>query len=163
MHRLGWACVLCPSQVQAAQVTRCVESTHSPGVCVLLPPLSQLLGFLGVQQEHHPKWGLRFMHFPGLSHSGSASRVIHKGTDSAVHVFCALPRSKQLSRAGAWQEPFPQVGIVSYHLHGPSPSISWVCSRHAFSVVACVSSGELISGYDPPGGCGLSRIPRSLG
>ena len=23
-HRLGWACVLCPSQVQAAQVTRCL-------------------------------------------------------------------------------------------------------------------------------------------
>ena len=52
-RRLGWACVLCPSQVQAAQVTRCLESTHSPGVCVLLPPLSQLLGFLGVQQDHH--------------------------------------------------------------------------------------------------------------
>ena len=26
-HILGWACVLCPSQVQAAQVTRCLVST----------------------------------------------------------------------------------------------------------------------------------------
>ena len=25
-HRLGWACVLCPSQVRAAQVTRCLVS-----------------------------------------------------------------------------------------------------------------------------------------
>ena len=25
--RLGWACVLCPSQVRAAQVTRCLAST----------------------------------------------------------------------------------------------------------------------------------------
>ena len=25
-HRLGWACVLCPSQVRAAQVMRCLES-----------------------------------------------------------------------------------------------------------------------------------------
>ena len=25
-RRLGWACVLCPSQVQAAQVTRCLAS-----------------------------------------------------------------------------------------------------------------------------------------
>ena len=25
-HRLSWACVLCPSQVQAAQVTRCLVS-----------------------------------------------------------------------------------------------------------------------------------------
>ena len=24
-HRLSWACVLCPSQVQAAQVTRCLD------------------------------------------------------------------------------------------------------------------------------------------
>ena len=30
-HRLGWACVLCPSQVQAAQVTRCLASALSPG------------------------------------------------------------------------------------------------------------------------------------
>ena len=30
-HRLGWACDLCPSQVQAAQMTRCLLSTHSPG------------------------------------------------------------------------------------------------------------------------------------
>ena len=30
-HRLGWACVLCPSQVQAAQATRCLVSALSPG------------------------------------------------------------------------------------------------------------------------------------
>ena len=28
-HRLGWACVLCPSQVRAAQATRCLASTLS--------------------------------------------------------------------------------------------------------------------------------------
>ena len=27
--RLGWACVLCPSQIQAAQMTRYLESTMS--------------------------------------------------------------------------------------------------------------------------------------
>ena len=30
-HRLGWVCVLCPSQVRAAQATRCLASTLSPG------------------------------------------------------------------------------------------------------------------------------------
>jgi len=30
-HRLCWACVLCPSQVRAAQATRCVVSAVSPG------------------------------------------------------------------------------------------------------------------------------------
>ena len=29
-HRLGWACVLCLSQVRAAQVTRCLASTVAP-------------------------------------------------------------------------------------------------------------------------------------
>ena len=29
-HRHSWACVLCPSQVRAAQVTRCLVSTLSP-------------------------------------------------------------------------------------------------------------------------------------
>ena len=51
-HRLGWACVLCPSQVRAAQATRCLVSTLSPAVLgILSPPPSQLLGFLGVQWE----------------------------------------------------------------------------------------------------------------
>ena len=36
------------------------------------------------------------MHFPGLSHSGSRSRVFHKGTDLVGPVFCARPRSEQL-------------------------------------------------------------------
>ena len=30
-HRLSWACILCPTQVRAAQATRCLASTHSPG------------------------------------------------------------------------------------------------------------------------------------
>ena len=46
--RLSWVCVLCPSQVWAAQVTKCLVSTLSPGgPCVLSPPRSQPLDFLG--------------------------------------------------------------------------------------------------------------------
>ena len=74
-HRLCWACVLCPSQVPAAQVPRCLRSTLSPGGAGrLTAPPSQPLGF-------------------------------------------------------------------------------------AVSGVPCVSSGELISGCDPPGGRPLSRVP----
>ena len=51
-RRLGWACVLCPSQVQAAQVTRCLESTHSPdAVCLITSPIPAAR-FPGWQQEH---------------------------------------------------------------------------------------------------------------
>ena len=34
--RLGWACALCPSQVRAAQVTRCLVSAVSPRLGVHL-------------------------------------------------------------------------------------------------------------------------------
>ena len=33
-HRLGWACVLCPSQVWATQATRCLVSTLSQVGCM---------------------------------------------------------------------------------------------------------------------------------
>ena len=39
-HRLGWPCVLCPSQVRAVQVTRGLVGTHSPGVvCLITSPV----------------------------------------------------------------------------------------------------------------------------
>ena len=36
-RRLGWACVLCPSQVWAAQVTRCLASTVAVTYCLPRP------------------------------------------------------------------------------------------------------------------------------
>ena len=80
-HRLCWACVLCPSQVQAAQVTRCL-----------------------------------------------------------VSVVAAI-----------------------YRLPHPCCLVFWVYNHRTFSGVPCFSSGDVISGCDPLGGCQPSRIPRSLG
>ena len=37
-----------------------------------------------------------YMHFPGLSRSGSGVWVVLKGADSVGPVFCALPKSEQL-------------------------------------------------------------------
>ena len=79
-HRLSWACVLCPSQVQAAQVTRCLASTVA----------------------------------------------------------------------------------ATYRLPRPCRLVFWVYNWRTFSGVPCVSSGELISGCDPPGRCQPFRIPRTL-
>ena len=49
-HRLGWACVLCPSHFRAAQVTRCLLSTLSPGGGVRLiassVPAAQFSGYV---------------------------------------------------------------------------------------------------------------------
>ena len=53
-HGLSWACVLCPSQVQAAQVTRCLTRALLPaGRCVSSSPRSQPLGFLCAQRKRH--------------------------------------------------------------------------------------------------------------
>ena len=57
--RLGWACVLCPSQVRAAQATRClVSAVSSGGRCILSPPRSQLLRIPGAQQECRLRWAV---------------------------------------------------------------------------------------------------------
>ena len=52
---------------------------------------------------------------------------------------------------------------VSYHLPGLSHLVSCVRSGSTVSFVPCISSGELISGCSPPGGCQPSRIPGRLG
>ena len=108
------------------------------------------------------KRALGCVHFPGLGCSGPGSRVVHRGADSAGPGFCALPRSEQLWRPGAWRVHSPQVGDASYHLPVPA-SVSWVRTGSTVSGVPCVSSGELTSGCDPPGGCQPSRTPGRLG
>ena len=57
-RRLGWAWVLCPSQVRAAPATRCLGSALSRGGgCILSPPPSQLLGLLGGSGRLCLFWG----------------------------------------------------------------------------------------------------------
>ena len=112
----------------------------------------------GALQGNCLKRALGCVHFPGLSCSRSGSQVLHKGTAFVGCAFYALPRSEQLRRPGAWKAHTPQVGGASYHLPGPSLSVSWVRSGSAVSGVPCVSSGELISGCNPPGRCQPSRI-----
>ena len=80
-RRLCWACILCLSQVRAAQVTRCLASMVA----------------------------------------------------------------------------------ATYRLPCPCHLVFWVYNWCTFSGVLCVSSGELISGCDSPGGYQPSRISRSLG
>ena len=57
------------------------------------------------------KQALGCMHFPDLRHSDSGSRVLHKGTDSVGHVFCALPRLEQLRHPDAWQAHCPRWAV----------------------------------------------------
>ena len=46
-HRLGWACILCPSLVPAAQATMCLANTLSPGAVHLITSLVAAARFPG--------------------------------------------------------------------------------------------------------------------
>ena len=63
------------------------------GVCTLSAHTAQALGF---STGNCLMLALGCMHSPGLSRSGSGSRVLHKGTDLAGPAFCAGPKPKQL-------------------------------------------------------------------
>ena len=112
---------------------------------------------------HCPKQALHFMHFPGLSRSGSGSWVLRKGTDSVGLAFFAFPRSKQLRQPGTWQGHCPSWAMRLNHLPGPGYSVPRVHHESTISDAPCFSSGELISGCDPLGRYQLSRIPGRRG
>ena len=97
-----------------------------------------------------PKQALCFVHFPGLSCSGSGSQVLCKGTDSVGSAFCALPRSKQLRRPGTWRAHCPRWTMRLNHLPDLAAQFPR-CAARAPSLVCRVSSGGLISGCEPPG------------
>ena len=59
-HRFSWACIPCPSQVWAAQATRCLANSLSPGAVCLITSLVQPLGFLGAQQERRLRCAMCF-------------------------------------------------------------------------------------------------------
>ena len=87
----------------------CVRSAHSVwttlGLSQLMAPMlsrSTLLRLHVPLKGNCPKHALGCVHFPDLSCSGSGSRVLHKGADLVGPAFCALPRSEQLRRPGAW-------------------------------------------------------------
>ena len=128
---------MCAFSVYTAQALGCSAgelSTVGPGLHAL--PRSKPLGFRfsGTSQRH--SWlGLHFVPFPGLSRLGD--QVLGEHT---------------LLRCSA-----------SYHLPGPSHSVSWVCSGSTVSDVLYVSSRELISDCNSPGRCQPSRIPGRLG
>ena len=95
----------------------CVGSAHTVWATLGLPPLvvcvfsqSTLFKLHVALQGKCLKPALGCMNFPSLSHSGSGSRVSHKGTDSAGPAFCALPRSEQLRPPGAWRAHSPHMG-----------------------------------------------------
>ena len=130
---------MCAFPINTAQAPGCSAGELSkvgPGLCALPRSKPLRLSFLSTPTTAQTRLGLCFVPFPGPSSSGN--QVLGELT---------LLRS----------------GSASYHLPGPCRSVSQMRSGSTISGVSCVSSGELISGCDPPGGCQPSRIPGRLG
>ena len=119
-------------------------SAHSVWATLGLPPLtacmpsvSTLLRLQVALQGNCRKLALGCVHFPGLSHSDSGSWVLHKGTDSVGTAFCALPRSGQLRRPGAWWAHSPS--WVMCLITAPVPAALFPgCAAVVLSQVCCV-------------------------
>ena len=129
----------CAFSVYTAQAPSCSAGELSevgPGLHVL--PRSTLLRFrfLGIPQRHRLCWA--YVLCPSQVRAAQATRYL---VSTLSPIRCS----------------------ASYHLPCPSRLVSWVRSGSAVSGVPCISSGELISGCDPPGVCQPSRIPGRLG
>ena len=120
------------------ECSQCLSHTGfapAHGVCAFPVYTGQALG---CSAKNSLRWALGCMHFQGLSHSGSGTRVLHKGADSVGPVFCALPWSEQLRQPGAWQA---QATSASYYLIislVPAARIPGLQQVHP-SLVCCVS------------------------
>ena len=120
-----------------AECSQCLDHTgFAPahgGVC--LPDLhcsgSKLLCWV-----YCPKRALPFIHFLGISCSGLGTPQRHR---FGWRAFCALPRSEQLKRRGAWQAHCPRWAVHLNHLLGPGCSVCWLAAVRAPSQVCCVS------------------------
>ena len=110
-------------------------SEAGPGLHTLPKSKPLRFRFLGCSTKAQTWLGLRFVPFPSPSSSGD--QVLGERT---------LPSCSK-----------------SYHFPGPCHLVSWLHSGSAVSGVLCVSSGELISGCDPPGRCQPYRIPERSG
>ena len=76
-----------------SQCVSCTGPASALGACSLHAHTAQALG---CSARNHPWLALGCLHLPGISRSGSGTRVVLRGADSVGPAFCALPRSKQL-------------------------------------------------------------------
>ena len=158
---------LCCGEGGTLQISlACVGSARSRWTTLGLPPLTACvlawvytLRLQGALQGHCLKWALHFVHFPGLSHSGS--RVLRKGTDLVGHAFSALPRPEQLRQYQALGEHPVPVGPCVLITSPVLAAQFCRCTGRVPSQVCRVS--PLGSPSQAPGRCLPSRISGGCG
>ena len=106
----------------------CVGSACSVSATLGLPPLtacvlsqSTILKLQVALKGNSLRWALCCVHFPGLSRSGSGSRVLHKDTDSVEPVLC--PSQVQASQTTRCSESTPSPGGAVRLITSPVPAV----------------------------------------
>ena len=118
----------------------CVGSTRSVWATLGLPPLTACVFPVYTAQAPVCSAGnclrraLGCVHFPGLSLSGSGSRVLHKAADSVGPEFCAFP-----GPSSSGDQVLGERDRLDLSPARPSHSVFWVYNGRAFSGVPCVS------------------------
>ena len=87
------------------------------GVCAFPVYTSQTLG---CSAENYLMQALVCLNFPGLSRSGSGSRVLHKGADLVGPAFCAILGPSSSGDQVLGERCCPQLEAASYCLACPS-------------------------------------------
>ena len=121
------------------ECSQCFSCTVAPthGMCAFPVYTAQAPG---CSAGNSLRQALGCVHFPGLSHSGSGSRVLPKGADSFGPAFCALPRSKPLRFrfSGTPQGHRLSWACFFVPLPGPSSSVNPVLGEHTVPVGLCI-------------------------
>ena len=123
---------------------------------------STLLRLQIALQGNCPRWALGFVHFPGLSCSGSGSQVPTKARTPMDMHFVPFPGPSSSGDQVLGERTVR--GGLCVLITSPVPGAQFPgCNKSTISGVLCVSSGVLVSGCNPPGRCQPSRIPGRLG
>ena len=96
------------------------------------------------------------MHFPGLSHSGSGSQLLHKVTGWACVSCPSMVRAAQATRCLVSALSPDAVLLIT----SPSQPLSFQGLPISSVCAMCVSSGELISWLQPSGRMSTIQNPR---
>ena len=140
-----------------------LASARSVSATLGLPPLAaHRAQALGCSAGDRLRPALGCMHIPGLSRSGSGTRVVLRGADSLGPAVCALPRSEQLRRLASTVAATYRLSLLPSFLGVPlapllrrmvtvqSPEKSQLAKKPACSLVDDVSLGLRL----PPSGSG---------
>ena len=120
------------------ECSQCLGHTGFAPLMACMLSQSTLLSLQVALQGNFLRWTLGCVHFPGLSHSGSGSWVLHKGADSVGLCFVPFPCLSSSGNQVLGKRSLFRWGV--HFITSPIPA-AWFsgCAVRTPSQVCCVS------------------------